>query len=337
MYRKAAIAIGIIGVAFTIAFFALPVVLNELNSIIPSICYIILLIIAILMILGSLIYIFWNLLKNISLVIWHYIQIVSRLRLVTIPSTKNTITTEPTNIISENEYLKEQVENLNRELEIKKSSIIKLIEQTETQMEFYRSRQSLTASRGPMSQELGNSQIQTVWVAWWSGISACQARLDDKANIQRRPPINLMILYNPYGKYLESHAQIEDKQPNDIKKEILATYNRFGNVGVDIRFFDGYIGSMIITDTIKHRIPTQNQLTKSSTIEKIANSFSNDAWIRHETCLPYKDTINPCNFVVYRKNKNDENLFKALINSFLFLLNKSKPYDLLQNTKTNNS
>ena len=137
---------------------------------------------------------------------------------------------------------------------------------------------------------------------------ACSARLYDKGNIERTPPIDRMILISPDGNYIKSHSFIEDKDEDIIREEILKTERLFKARGVIPRFFDGYVEAMIIADT-----------------EKYADrkKFSDNAWIRIESCAPYKNTKNVCNYVIYKKDS--EELFKDLVKSFEFLWRKSKP------------
>lgn len=180
--------------------------------------------------------------------------------------------------------------------------------ETESAVEFYRTRQKLAAARGTMAQELSGDNVQKLWVAWWTGTSACSHRLYEKSIIKRSPPIDRMILLDPDGDYIESHARIEDRDADEIRRDILHTDELFRKAGVIPLFFNGYIEGTIIADPEKYADE---------------NKFSDKAWIRIEPCIPYKDTVNACNYVIYNKG-NDKALFQVLVESYKFLWDKSR-------------
>lgn len=258
----------------------------------------ILLVIAVLLFIFGAIYMLWPLLVK-------FLSYIKRLRIIFVPE-KGNQTKYVVNINNISEQLSNCLEEKHMQ-SLQIQSMFKQIENTQKQsygaIEFYPSRQALITKRGTMFQELDTDKAQKVWVAWWTGTSASTHRL---YAIQRNPPINRMILLNPGGDYINSHARIEDRKVSEIQADIIHTIGLFHDKGVDIRFFEGYIESMIIVDPIN-----------SNDDDK----FSDKSWIRIEPCEPYKDTVNACNYVIY-KNKNLQ-LFNALLSSYEFLWGKS--------------
>lgn len=196
------------------------------------------------------------------------------------------------------------------EVALKQSAVIQKPSPSKNTIEFYKSRTDLVTNYKTLINELKDAQ--EVWVAWWTGISAVHNLVHDEANISRRPPIDRMILIKPNGKYIKSFETIAGKSIAEIQGEIIKTYAKFTPLGVDIKFLDSAIEGMVITDSVKH----------DKKNKKKEYLFSDNAKIRIETTIPYKDYENCCNFVV--KRNPDEVLFEALMKHYRFIWDNSE-------------
>ena len=121
MRNKFALVIGIFGIAFTVGFFVLPKFLEARNVILPPTCYDLLLYVAIIMIIGSLVWLFSEPIRKLLIRLRYFLQIISRLRLIVAPmqgykdvGARIVIAVD---YKAENGCLRKQVEDLQKQVE----------------------------------------------------------------------------------------------------------------------------------------------------------------------------------------------------------------------------
>jgi len=233
--------------------------------------------------IGALVWLFWVYINKPFLFIWNKLKLIPRLRLTIAPREAQ---------LSTSVGLKPVV-TYNLQKAIPQDNVI----------EFYHTRDEMIAKRGTLPTEL--QDMKKVWASWWTAISPTSMRIFDPNTVKRQPSVNRMILFHPCGKYIKAHTAIDARDETVLTNQIEASRIEAQSVGVEVRFFDGFIEGMIIADPISAD----------------EDQFSDESWIRVETAVPYRNNKDCCNFVIYKKQDHD--LFDALLEHYKLLWGKS--------------
>jgi hypothetical protein len=178
--------------------------------------------------------------------------------------------------------------------------------QSKPTIEFYRTREELTRTRGKMETELkGASKI---WIATWMGKYFRTENLFEKHHVDK------LIIINSKGDFIKSHEKITEEDAEDIDKEVTLTSKRAKKSGTIVKFADFPITDfLMIVD--KKRLENETD-------------FTDDAWLRVETAIPFNDPNNCPNFVIYKSK--DPHLFQALIRHYCIMWDMSTEEPTLQ-------
>jgi hypothetical protein len=169
--------------------------------------------------------------------------------------------------------------------------------QSKSIIEFYRTREELTRARGKMETELKGAA--KVWIATWTGKYFRSENLFEKHHVDK------LLLIDPTGNSVKSHIKITGEDEQDFANEIILTSKAAKRSDTIIHFADfPLMDSVIIVD--KKRFEDENE-------------FTDEAWARVETALPFRTPNNCPNFVVY-KNK-DPQLFQELVQHYCIIWN----------------
>ena len=173
-------------------------------------------------------------------------------------------------------------------------------------IEFYRTREELTKARGKMETELKGAE--KIWLATWMGKYFRSEALFNKHHIDR------LLIIDPTGSLSKSHVKVIDEDAEDLEKEVMLTSKAAKKSGAIVRFADFPImDAVIIVDKKRFRGE---------------NDFTDEAWVRVETAIPFRDPNNCPNFVVYKSK--DPQLFQALIEHYCTMWDMSTEQPTIQ-------
>jgi len=164
---------------------------------------------------------------------------------------------------------------------------------------FYRTRGELAKARDKMETELKGAA--KIWIATWTGKYFRSEDLFDKHHIDK------LLLIDPTGYHAKSHIKVTGEDAEDLVNEVILTSRAAKKRNTTVRFADFPImDSVIIVD--KKRFENEND-------------FTDDAWARVETAIPFRAPNNCPNFVVYKSK--DPQLFQALVEHYRIIWNIS--------------
>ncbi len=173
----------------------------------------------------------------------------------------------------------------------------------------YTNRANLRNERGELSNELKGHE--RVWAIWHECRIATLKQEVQKCNIEK------VILTHPLDNYMIAHfVNMAIDKPltiNDMKQEIRLKTNEIKHTakhikgtGAEVRYYKGPIScTLILADTMRLE----------------GNKFSEKAWARIETGIPFQDTDNRPNIVIM--NQYQPELFEVLRKHFDLIWDKS--------------
>lgn len=179
-------------------------------------------------------------------------------------------------------------------------------------IEAYAGRLELTKGRGHLRQELKGHK--KVWVIWHEGRVALESGELEDCHIDR------LILTDPEDIYMMKRyadrwnklEEIDNKGVELKRREIEDTAKQIKKVtGAEIRYYSG---------------PTSCTLILADTIKLADDGFSDNAWARMETGIPFHDTNNRPNIVLKKGQKPDQ--FEALRQHYIRMWANSRQSSL---------
>lgn len=169
--------------------------------------------------------------------------------------------------------------------------------------EFYLTRGELVTVRKKMSTELKGAT--KIWIATWIGRYFLTEELFSKYHVDR------LLLLDPYSQYAKIHTGITGADEDVFVNSINDVAKLAQKSDTIVRFADFPIMDFV--------------MIVDKECFRDENKFTDDAWIRVETAIPFGDPNNCPNFVVYNKGEENQEWFKALVKHYNLLWGKGRP------------
>jgi hypothetical protein len=172
----------------------------------------------------------------------------------------------------------------------------------------YANRSEISEKRGQLSRELAG--YERVWAIWHEGRIVLDSDEVKKFKVER------LILTNPNDDYMMRYFINRGDDKKEISKEdiqtrcntIKDTAKKIAGMGTTVQYYSAPIScSLILADTIK----------------LADDKFSDNAWARIETGIPFQDTGNRPHIVITKLGKPE--LFEALRQHFIRIWENSVP------------
>lgn len=172
----------------------------------------------------------------------------------------------------------------------------------------YAGRPELRKIRGELSKELEG--YERVWAIWHEGRQVLDAGEVKRCHIERLiltdPSDDYMMKHfeNRWGKGLKSSEGTTTLKGDTIKD----TAAKFAKTGTEVRYYSS---------------PISDTLILADTVRLSDDTFSDKAWARIETGIPFHDTNNRVNIVITKGQKPEQ--FEALLIHFGEIWDNSRP------------
>lgn len=177
-------------------------------------------------------------------------------------------------------------------------------------IEVYANRIELTKAKGELSKELND--CEKVWAIWHEGNIAIQSDEIKKLNFER------MVLTSPNDSYMvtnlakrgEVKANIDTNKIKGKKMELQENAKIIAKNCREVRYYRGPISCVLIL---------------ADKVNLAENNFSDKAWARVETGIPFNATNDRPHIVINKKYQSQQ--FDAFREHFELIWNNSDPID----------
>jgi hypothetical protein len=178
-------------------------------------------------------------------------------------------------------------------------------------IDFYISRTSLGSD---LEERLSKFGALTVWASFWYGMRAKSDHFFVKTPLWKYPPLDELILLDPNSEYFQIHSKMVENR--DLSEEIKATASQAMDANVDVRYYSASMMDALVI-AFKTNITERDVdfINGDLTHDAWTRVDANEAWVKVDLAIPWRDSQNCPNFIVH--NKKQGKLFKALVKHYI--------------------